>query len=215
MDAVELHSGEYVERYNLKTMDRIEALAKRMGVRDTDKVADFGCGNGMLLRALGSRTGSYDGVDFSADMIASANERSKGLKNFEFHRQDIVSFCLDHPATFDVAATLDFSEHIDDAQFVEIYTAIGKSLKPTGKLFLHTPNLAFFMERLKAKGLLKQFPEHIAVRDAEQNTKLLKQCGFGSVKVERIAHYNILKVVYPLSRFSEMFAARLWITASI
>lgn len=213
MDAVAVHSGEYVEFFNELALDRVANLVPRMSVRDTDAVADFGCGNGMLLEALGPRSGGYDGVDFSPDFIRAAIKRASG-SNYRFHCQDIVEFCAEHKGKFDIAATLDFSEHVDDETFVRIYSAIRRSLKPNGRLYLHTPNAAFFMERLKARGILEQLRGHIAVRDAKDNERLLRASGFGSITIERVAHYNILRHLHLLSRLSDFFAARLWVTAT-
>ena len=167
----------------------------------------------MLLHAMPAY-GTYDGVDFSADFIAAAEDLAEGKERYSFHCQDIVAYCGEHRGEFDIAATLDFSEHIDDETFVRIYSAIRRSLKPGGRLYLHTPNLAFFMEQLKDKGVLRQFPEHIAVRDADQNVDLLRQCGFRQIDVEKIAHYNVLRYLHPLSSISDVFAARLWIGAA-
>ncbi|VAV90247.1 hypothetical protein MNBD_ALPHA04-709 [hydrothermal vent metagenome] len=221
-ESVALHSGDYVERYNRKPLDRVRALADRMELRDDAELADFACGNGMLLQVIGDRTGGYHGVDFSDDFISSAREwaRAKGLNNYQFHCDDIIKFCAKHPAQFDVATTLDFSEHIEDDLAVSIYSAIRSSLRPGGKLYLHTPNLDFFMERAKDIGVLKQFPEHIAVRNGAGTRDMLVQSGFDAekVKVDTIAHYNILKAFHPLGKLpiiGKYFQARLWIEASV
>jgi len=221
-ERVELHSGDYVARYNRKSLDRVRALARRMEITDHADVADFACGNGMLLHALGDRSGGYTGVDFSQDFIASAVQwaESRQLRNYQFICDDILNFSAQHPARFDVAATLDFSEHIDDALALQIYSAIRTALRPGGTLYLHTPNLDFIMEQAKQKGILPQFPEHIAVRSGAQTEALLEKAGFdrAKMKTEFIAHYNILKHVHFL-RFlpliGKYFAARLWIEAKI
>ena len=221
-ESVALHSGDYVERYNNKPLDRVRALARRINLPDHAELADFACGNGMLLQTVGDRTGTYHGIDFSEDFITSAEEwaRRTGLTNCKFHCEDIISFCADHPLRFDVATTLDFSEHVDDALAVSIYTAIRTTLRSGGKLYLHTPNLEFIMERAKEIGVLKQFPEHIAVRNGEGVRDILIQSGFAAdkIKVETIAHYNILKVLNPLGKLpliGKYFQARLWIEAGV
>lgn len=210
MDAVAVHSGDYVEAFESFPIERVERLVPRMNVRPTDRVADFGCGLGWLLHALPS-FGSYDGIDFSPDFIREAEKLNSGKG--KFYCQDIVDFCRDHQSEYDIATTLDFSEHIDDEAFLRIYSAILTSLKPMGKLYLHTPNGSFFMERLKERGLLEQLRGHIAVRTTGANVRLLGECGFREIRVDRIAHYNVLKYIHPLSKISDVFAARLWIEA--
>lgn len=221
-DSVALHSGDYVERYNAKPLDRVRGLARRMRLAPGARLADFACGNGMLLHALGAREGSYDGVDFSPDFITSGDAWAAraGCKDYRFHCADIIDFCTRRPAQFDAAATLDFSEHVEDDLAVPIYAAIRQSLALGGKLYLHTPNGNFFMERAKDKGLLRQFPEHIAVRNGTQTVELLVKAGFprDGIRLTHIAHYNVLKWLHPLSNLpliGHWFQARLWIEAQV
>lgn len=213
-----LHSGEYVEMYERKPISRIQRLIPFMSLKGGESLADFACGNAMLLPLVAPTVRHYYGIDFSADFIESAIRRSQAIdiKNCSFYCTDVVSFCDDHPGFFDIATALDFSEHIDNSDFNRIFSAIYRSLKPGGKLFMHTPNLDFFMERLKSRGIIRQFPEHIAVRNAAQNVEMLEQCGFNKphIRVRHIAHYNVLKTLHPLSRLpsiGKFFSARLFI----
>lgn len=220
MSSVELHSGEYVAKYNKKPLARVRGLVPYMSIADDAEIADFGCGNGMLLHALGIRRGMYHGVDFSQDFIDSARSwaQRNSLNNYKFYCHDIIDFCDRNRSRFDCAATLDFSEHVSDEEGVAIYSAIRSSLKPGGKLFLHTPNLDFFLELMKNRGIIPQFPEHIAVRNGAQTVALLEKAGFpaGSTTVRYIAHYNVLKYLKPLAYvpvIGKWFRARLWIEA--
>lgn len=215
---LELHSGAYVEDYERKPLSRLERLVPLMHLGPKDLVADFACGNAMLLPLIHDRVGQYHGVDFSPDFIASARRRAEAnlITNCNFYCEDIVSFCDQHRGMFDVATAFDFSEHIDDDDFVRFFGAIRASLRDGGRLYLHTPNLTFFMERMKQHGILTQFPEHIAVRDAAANLELLALAGFAPerINVRRIAHYNVLKALHPLRHLpliGDMFAARLFI----
>lgn len=215
-----LHSGDYVERYSLKPISRVKNLVERMALTPQSRIADFACGNGMLLQVLGENFGSYDGIDFSADFVAAAEHWAEQTdrQNYHFHCCDIREFCESRRESYDIATTLDFSEHIDDRLAIDIYSSIRTSLRPSGRLYLHTPNLDFLLERAKQIGLIPQFPEHIAVRNAPQTMKLLEKAGFDptTTKVELIPHYNILRVIHPLSRIptvGKLFAARLWIEA--
>jgi 2-polyprenyl-6-hydroxyphenyl methylase/3-demethylubiquinone-9 3-methyltransferase len=220
--SLDLHSGDYVERYKKKPIARVRNLVPRMGLTRGTRIADFGCGNGMLLHAIGDDFASYDGVDFSPDFIAAANEWAERdhRQRYRFHCCDIREFCARNQQAFDVAATLDFSEHVDDALAIEIYAAIRKALCPGGRLYLHTPNLDFFMERARRIGIVPPFPEHVAVRDGPQTLALLVRAGFspGSITMQTIPHYNVLRWIHPLSRLpiiGRFFAARLWVEAMV
>ena len=217
-DMIRLHSGAYVDNYERKPISRLSRLVPLMQLSTDDELADFACGNAMLLPLVADRVRHYHGVDFSADFIQGAERRaaSHGIRNASFHCADIVSFCNARPASFDVATAMDFSEHIDDRDFVDIFSAIHGGLKSGGRLYLHTPNLAFFLERLKQHGILPQFPQHIAVRDAHKNQRLLEDCGFApsGIRITELAHYNAMRVVHPLRRvpvLGPIFAARLFI----
>ena len=221
MSSLALHSGDYVERYNSKPLDRVRALARRMDIPETAELADFACGNGMLAQVVGDRAGVLHGIDFSSDFIAAARgwaDRS-GLRNCRFYCEDILDFCARNQGRFDRAATLDFSEHVRDEEAIPIYAAIRSALKPGAKLYLHSPNLDFFVERLKDVGLMRQFPEHVAVRNAVQTRAMLAQAGFDpdGIKVSYIPHYNVLKLVHGLGRLpliGRYFQARLWVEAT-
>lgn len=211
-----LHSGAYVEMYERKPISRIARLVPMLKLRGDEKMADFACGNAMLLPLVHDRIAVYHGVDFSADFIEVARRRAAEhrIANCAFHCQEIVEFCRQHPGTFDLGTAFDFSEHIDDADFVKIFGAIRDSLKPGGRLWLHTPNLDFFIERLKDRGVLRQFPEHIAVRTSAAHRSLLLACGFSheQIRIEGIAHYNVLRIVHPLRHLplvGALFVARL------
>ena len=83
---------------------------------------------------------------------------------------------------------------------------------------LHTPNAEFVVEIMKARNLLlRQFPEHIAVRNAEDNRRFLERAGFVDVSVHFLPHYNILSLVHPMSfipLIGKYFQARIFIVAT-
>lgn len=215
---IRLHSGEYVKMYERKPLSRLARLIPTMSLGGGETLADFACGNAMLLPLVHDRVKHYHGVDFSADFIRAAQDRADTLQieNCSFHCMDILEFCRTHAGGIDVATAMDFSEHINDQDFVEIFTAIHASLKSGGRLYLHTPNLTFFLELFKQHGIVPQFPQHIAVRDTRQNLELLEKCGFGvsGMTCHELPHYNILKVLHPLRRIpfiGKYFVARLFI----
>lgn len=211
-----LHSGAYVEMYEKKPISRVERLVPFLHLKGNEELADFACGNAMLLPLISDHVAHYYGIDFSEDFIKAAQQRAAqhAIGNCSFFCEDIVEFCKAHRDRFDIATAFDFSEHIDDKDFLKIFGAIRQSLKTGGRLVLHTPNLEFFVERLKDKGIMKQFPEHIAVRTPQENVLLLERSGFAStdIVVSGIAHYESLRVLHPLRHLplvGKMFVARL------
>lgn len=218
-DSVRLHSGAYVENYEHHPLSRLERLAPRLHLTGHEELLDVACGNAMLLPLVHDRVRHYTGVDFSKDFIDAATRRAAaaGIQNCSFHCENVVSFCNERPNTFDVATALDFSEHIHDADFIEIFSAVRASLKPGGRLYLHTPNLDFVVELLKHHGILKQFPEHIAVRNGQHLCRLLEESGFPSknIRLHHIAHYyRSMRLVHSLRHLplvGRHFVARLFV----
>ena len=219
-DLRELHGKEYVERFEMQqSQHRIGRLIDLMELQADMRVADFGCGNGMITPLIAQQVSEYYGVDFSPEFIKAANKNTarRNIKNATFFCQDIIEFCSEHKNSFDAAFALDFSEHVPDQEWVEILSSMRQNLKPGGSLYLHTPNKTFFIELMKEHDLiLKQFPEHVAVRTIKENSDLIKDAGFTKVDVKTLPHYNILKLVAPLSflpLIGKFFEARIFIRA--
>lgn len=215
-----LHGQAYVDAFNSgQSPMRLERLLARIALDPAADIVDYGCGNGLLMQHLAPRVHSYTGVDFSEPFIAAARARQQALHigNAVFACEDIQRFAASHAAQFDAAFAMDFSEHVYDADWLVILRSIRSTLKAGGVFYLHTPNLDFLIERMKQHGiLLRQFPEHIAVRTPEHNMRLLHEAGFTAVTVSLIAHYNILQLLHPLSFLpwiGKYFKARIFIQA--
>ena len=199
---IEMHSGDYVKILDEIPIDRLVRLIPALRLEPSDRVVDFASGTGVLAHLIAHRVASYEGVDFSADFVAFARARAAaaGLPNVAFHCRDIVEFCDDHEDEYDLVTSFDFSEHIDDPDFVRIFGGAHRILKPGGRLVLYTPNLDFFYERMKAVGLAKQFPQHIAVRNDAQHRVLLARCGFAPARIEleKPSHFNVFRHLHAL-----------------
>lgn len=216
----DLYGKTYVEAFGAQqSQQRLARLVPLMKLQLIDHVVDFACGNGMLLPMVAGRVQSYTGVDFSQDFIAAAQARqaASGVTGAYFVCADIIDFCAENPAKFDVAFAMDFSEHVYDEAWVMLLQAIKTSLKPGGRLYLHTPNATFFLEQMKARNfIVKQFPEHIAVRTLEHNVRLVEKSGFHARAVHLLPHYNILRFLHGLSGLpwvGKYFQARIFMEA--
>jgi len=186
-----IYDQRYVDHYDAHAVRRIRRMLPFFELSGHEVVADFGCGNGVLLELISSHVHRYVGIDFSDAFVRAAERRrdDHGIQNGAFHCADVVTFCAQHPNHFDAAFALDVSEHIYDDQFLQMGRAIRGALKPGAALYVHTPNAEYFMERLRASGILRRIEGHVAVRDAARNAALLTQCGFTNVRVRYLAHY--------------------------
>lgn len=215
-----IHGDEYARRFSdLRQVKRVARLVERIELPSDAKVMDVGCGTGILAGLLAAHYGSYTGIDFSEAMLKQArgNALTGGLQNCSFLCSDAVEVMREQPGAWDAIFMLDISEHVPDSEWVGIVDAARLALKPGGKVYLHTPNLDFVFERLKQRGVMRQFPEHVAVRDARQNLAFFHKAGYTAVTCTNLAHYNFLRWLHPLSRLPKVgkcLAARLWVVAT-
>ena len=219
----DLYGEQYVETFKQNQALfrlRIEKLVPFIEVDEAYHVIDFGCGDGLLMPFIAPKVKSYTGIDFSEAFIGVANERRQllSVENVAFICDDIIEFCSQKPNYFDVGFALDFSEHVHDEVWLQILTSMRHSLKAKGRLYLHTPNGDFFLEKMKAKNfIVKQFPEHIAVRGVSENVAMMEKAGFQVLQVRLIPHYNALRFLHPLSYLpwlGKYFKARVFIEAA-
>jgi 2-polyprenyl-6-hydroxyphenyl methylase / 3-demethylubiquinone-9 3-methyltransferase len=212
-----IYDQDYVAVYDPHARVRMRRMLPLFDLPGDARVADFGCGNGVLLELLSPLVRDYVGVDFSEPFIRAAERRRDelGLTNGHFECGDIAAFCARHPHEFDAGFALDFSEHLYDDEFVRVFSAINGALKPEAPLFLHTPNAEYFVERLHERGWLAPVEGHIGVRDAEAHRSLLERCGFTHFDIRYLAHYLALpsKIHFlgRLPRVGRHFRARLFI----
>lgn len=215
-----LYDSEYILKYRLdeqKKKSRIKRILKIINLKKTDIVLDAGCGNGLLLDFISNKINVYYGVDFSEDFIkaAKSRQRKKKVLNAKFTCKDINIFCNDFVNYFDKIFALDFTEHIYNEDFIEIFTSLYNSLKIGGELYIHTPNGEYFLEIFKKKNILKQFPEHVAVRTAKENKELLEKVGFQNIKIIYLPHYIRILSIFDFLRYipfcGKYFRARLFL----
>ena len=117
-----IYDQEYVDQYDPHAVPRMRRMLPFFELSGAEVVADFGCGNGVLLEVIAPHVREYVGVDFSEEFVRAAERRrlATGIENGTFQCADIVRFSEEHPGRFDAAFALDFSEHIYDDQFVRI-----------------------------------------------------------------------------------------------
>lgn len=150
----------------------------------TGKVADIGCGWGLLSVYLSKKGNEVVGVDNDGSVIEHAmetNRRFGGSAHF-------IQGCAEHldlkSETFDVVIWEEMLEHLSDisAAFREGY----RILKRGGKAVLSVPNDKSLRERIIAMmGLSERFrwDQHKHYFDRDSIQKLFEQAGFRTLAV--------------------------------
>lgn len=214
-----MHGDAYAKQFaHERQTDRVARLVERIVLPRDAAVLDAGCGTGILAELLARRYGTYTGVDFSPAMVEECRARvaQQDLRNCEFLCVDLVEHMHGSKGEYDAIFMLDISEHVPDREWADIVAASRHALKSGGKVYLHTPNLDFAVERLKQRGWMRQLPEHVAVRDTKSNKQFFEKAGFMTVTVEALPHYNVLRLLHNFSGvpvIGKYFAARVWIEA--
>ena len=215
-----LHSNDYVVKFESEQKEsRVLRLIQVIKFTKKDDVIDIGCGSGMIIPLIIDDINSYTGLDFSKDFIdfAELKHTHKYNQVVDFICDDINHFSINTNQRFSKALALDLSEHVYDEEWLRMLKSMYTLLKNDGCLYIHTPNLDFFIEKLKNKNLiLKQFPEHIAVRNAQENVNILISAGFKNIEVLYLPHYNLLRHFHIFSYIpiiGKYFKARIFIKA--
>ena len=89
-----IYDQAYVDQYDPHAVPRMRRMLPFFELAGHETVADFGCGNGVLLELIGPHVHEYVGVDFSEAFTRAAERRrdARGIQNGSFHCGDIVEF---------------------------------------------------------------------------------------------------------------------------
>ena len=186
----DLYPDEYFEQ--LHRVTKFAAPERKWQERDRDiltlarpapdkTVLDLGSALGDVCFLLAPHVKEAIGIDASPRAVAIADDRrrERGFANVRFIESDVAELAGVPDASVDVAGAFDLLEHVDDETVRRMLSALRRVLKPGGVFVAYTPNREHYVERLKAVNLiLKQFPEHIAVRRPGEIRGLLEDEGW-------------------------------------
>lgn len=146
-----------------------------------DRILELGSARGDVTFLLAEKAREVVGLDASdvALGMAEAERSRRGLSNVRFVKGDVTELSMFSELSFDAVAAIDLVEHVDDATFSSMLREVKRVLVPGGRLGIYTPDRAHYVERLKAHDfVLRQFPEHIAVRRVGAYLAALAAAGF-------------------------------------
>src|SRR3984885_7322618 len=70
-----IYDQRYVDQYDPHAVERMRRLQPFIELSGQEVVADFGCGNGVLLELIGPSVLEYVGIDFSEAFVRAAERR--------------------------------------------------------------------------------------------------------------------------------------------
>jgi 2-polyprenyl-6-hydroxyphenyl methylase / 3-demethylubiquinone-9 3-methyltransferase len=124
------------------------------------KVADIGCGGGLLSEALARAGANVTAIDLGEKLIEIAKlHLFESNVKVDYRVQSSTELAEAEPASFDVVCCMELIEHVPDP--AELVRDLAAMLKPGGQLFLSTLNrtpAAFGAAIVGAEYLMRLLP---------------------------------------------------------
>lgn len=124
------------------------------------KVADVGCGGGLLSEALAAAGAQVTGIDLGEKVIEIARlHLYESNLAVDYRMQSSAELAAAEPACFDAVCCMEMIEHVPDPE--ALVNDLAAMLKPGGRLFMSTLNrtpVAFGAAILGAEYLMRMLP---------------------------------------------------------
>lgn len=129
--------GEFGTLHTLNPA-RLAFIGERTSLRGA-RVADVGCGGGLLAEALTRAGASVTAIDLAPSMIEVAKLHAAGERlQIDYRVQSVESLATEATDTFDVVTCMEMLEHLPDP--AQVVSELSRLLKPNGSLFVSTLN---------------------------------------------------------------------------
>ena len=175
-----LHKSHWFTNPPRKYEERNRDALRVVGLQPSDRVLELGSARGDVAFFLAAHAREVVGLDASDDALQIAGRAcaARGIANVSFVKGDVADLSMFPDTSFDAVAAIDLVEHVDDPTLAAMLQECRRVLNPGGRLGLYTPDRAHYVERMKAHDfILRQFPQHIAVRRADDYRRFLAAAG--------------------------------------
>ena len=196
-------NGDFKPLHEINPL-RLDFILKNINLNNC-KVADIGCGGGILSESMVDYGANVTGIDMAPDVLRVANiHKKESKKNIEYINITVEELAKQSPKTFDVVTCMEMIEHVPEPS--KVIDSCSKLLKPNGLVFFSTINRnlkSFILAILGAEHFLKLLPI-----GTHQYDKFIKPSEVNnwarSTSLELVdtigIHYNPLTKKYSLGR---------------
>ncbi len=119
----------------------LRPFVSELGLNGSERVLEFGCGNGVLLSYLAQaleRGGMAVGIDTSSYMVSHARERLGHFRNVKVMQGDIRILELE-PGEFDLVVFVHVLHDVEPECRLETLESLVRLLKPKGRMCFIEP----------------------------------------------------------------------------
>jgi 2-polyprenyl-6-hydroxyphenyl methylase/3-demethylubiquinone-9 3-methyltransferase len=147
--------------HTLHSLNPVRAafVSARVGLRGA-RIADVGCGGGLLCESLAAQGALLTGIDLAPAMISVAQLHAASTHmSIDYRLQSAAALAADEPAAFDAVCCMELAEHVPDP--AALVADLALLLRPGGSLFISTINRtprSFFGAIVAAEYLLGLVP---------------------------------------------------------
>lgn len=139
---------------------RVDYIQRRLGSLNDQRIADIGCGGGILCEALAERGAQVTGIDLAPQSleVARLHALESGIA-VDYQQIAAEDFAAEHAQAFDVVTCLELLEHVPDPQ--SIVGACAQLVRPGGSVFFSTINRnprAWLLAIVGAEHILRLLP---------------------------------------------------------
>jgi len=195
--------------FHVRRQRVLELLPERLG-----RVADVGCGPGVMVEAVLNRGGTFDGVDLSPEMVREARGKFGHLGNVSFREGSIEALTLPD-AAYDQALCMAVIEYLSAPR--RAMAEIARILKPGGIAIVTVPKRSHIDQvMVAATAPVRALGRLFAQGTADSLPRLRMQPG----ELDRAAmeaglipdggsQYQFTPIPYPLTRLAPNLCMRL------
>jgi len=133
-------------------------------------ILDIGCATGALLEYLRGRGWRVTGVEISPSAGYAKNKRNLDVKTIPLEENNFPS------SSFDVIHASHLIEHLNDPR--SFLNEVHRILKPDGRIFITTPNIAGFQARFFGDFWRSAIFDHLYLFSIKTLKAMLKVSGF-------------------------------------
>jgi len=198
------HDDESALRHSAEVP--IKNLVELVEVRPQDDILEFGCGVARIGRELAPRCRTWTGADLSANMLATAAERLRGVNNISLVKLSGVGLDQLESNSFDIVYSTNMLAHLDEMDRWNYVKDAIRVLRPGGRLYIDNVDLesdegweAFSRDAESSQE--SERPPYIPTPStAAELTTYALRAGFGEVRSHKRSPLVIVTAIKPALR---------------